>query len=81
MTEWNVLNNEHFLKVGDKAVKFSQNIGQTVYNRVIFPYINDVWGMKYKSGDYAIEHDHWPSLFSFAYYINPPENSHYLFQN
>jgi len=75
MTEWNLVENENFLTIADKAVKFSQSIGQTVYNRVIFPYINDVWGMKYKSGEYAIEHDHWPATFSFAYYINPPENS------
>jgi len=30
--------------------------------------------MKYRSGDYALSHDHWPALWSMSYYINPPED-------
>lgn len=75
MTDWDVLHNEDFLKVGKKAAKFAINIARQIWSVGINPVLTDVWGMKYKSSEYAIPHDHFPSLFSFAYYINPPENS------
>jgi len=34
---------------------------------------------KYKSEDVAITHDHWPSIWSFAYYINAPKGAPGLF--
>ena len=38
-----------------------------------------MWGMRYKSGEQAIMHDHWPALWSFAYYLNAPEGAPGLF--
>ena len=34
-----------------------------------------MWGMIYKKGEYAIEHDHWPTLWSGVYYLKSPKNS------
>jgi len=75
MTDWDVSYNEHFLKVGEIALKFSKDIAKKVWAVTISPILSDIWGMKYKTNEYAISHDHFPSMFSFAYYINPPENS------
>ena len=38
-----------------------------------------MWGMRYKSGEQAIMHDHWPSIWSFVYYLNAPEGAPGLF--
>ena len=31
--------------------------------------------MKYKSNEHAVQHDHWPALWSFAYYLNAPKGA------
>ncbi len=36
---------------------------------------SELWGVLYKEGDYITEHNHSPSLFSFAYYVNAPKGS------
>jgi hypothetical protein len=33
-----------------------------------------LWGTKYKSGEIATEHDHWPATFGCVYYMNPPKD-------
>jgi len=75
MTEWDVFHDENFVKIGENALKFSRDISKQIWSVQINPLLTNIWGMKYKSNEYAIPHDHFPSLFSFAYYINPPENS------
>jgi hypothetical protein len=32
--------------------------------------IADCWGVVYRKDDFTLEHDHWPALWSFGYYIN-----------
>ena len=41
--------------------------------------LHNLWGMKYKTNDYAIEHDHWPSVWSFVYYPKVPKGAPGLF--
>jgi hypothetical protein len=36
---------------------------------------SEVWGVLYNEGDYTTPHQHSPSLFSFAYYVNAPFGS------
>ena len=36
---------------------------------------SELWGVLYKPGDYITQHNHSPSLFSFAYYVNAPTGS------
>ena len=79
MTEWTMQSETGFKKLAkiilDMAVKGSKER----YNRIIKPRISDMWGMRYKSGEQAIMHDHWPALWSFAYYLNAPKDAPGLF--
>lgn len=34
--------------------------------------ISNIWGLIYKKGEYAVEHDHYPAIYSFVYYVNCP---------
>ena len=34
-----------------------------------------MWGMRNESGDSFRVHDHWPSTWSFTYYLNPPKGA------
>ena len=43
------------------------------------PKVAEMWGMKYKSGEIAIEHDHWPCAWSGVYYLKGPKDSPGLF--
>jgi hypothetical protein len=33
--------------------------------------VKELWGLKYKPGDYSNSHSHEPALWSFTYYIDP----------
>lgn len=79
MTEWIMQDQPGFkeLAVIIKQMAFEGSLKQ--FNREINPEISDMWGMKYKSNDHTIPHDHWPSLWSFAYYLNAPKDAPGLF--
>ena len=34
------------------------------------PTITDCWGVVYRKDEFTQQHDHWPALWSFGYYIN-----------
>ncbi len=34
------------------------------------PSVTDCWGVVYKKDEYTLQHDHWPSMWSFTYYVN-----------
>jgi len=42
-------------------------------------YCNAMWGVNGVSGEITTPHDHWPSTWSFCYYIEPPEGCSNLF--
>ena len=79
MTEWIMQDQPGFkeLAVIIKQMAFEGSLKQ--FNREINPEISDMWGMKYKSNDYTFTHDHWPALWSFAYYLNAPKGAPGLF--
>tara|TARA_B100000287_G_scaffold349756_1_gene338408 strand:+ start:942 stop:1472 length:531 start_codon:yes stop_codon:yes gene_type:complete len=35
----------------------------------------ELWGVLYNKGDYIERHQHYPSLFSFVYFVNAPKGS------
>lgn len=35
--------------------------------------VNVMWGARAESGQIATPHDHWPTIWTFCYYIQPPE--------
>ena len=37
--------------------------------------IKNLWGLKYTSGQTTKAHDHWPAIYSCAYYITAPEGA------
>ena len=79
MTEWTMQSKTGFKKLADIILDMAVKGSKERYNRTIKPVISDMWGMRYKSGEQAIMHDHWPSLWSFAYYLNAPKDAPGLF--
>lgn len=75
MTEWNLLNEDGFKELGNIVKDLSIQASEIKYKTNIKPFITAMWGIKYKSLDYAILHDHFPATWSCVYYINPPKNS------
>ena len=79
MTEWKMWHEPPFKKIADIALNVASTLGPKLYNRNINLQLIQLWGMKYKSNEEAIKHDHWPALWSFVYYINAPKNASGLF--
>lgn len=75
MTEWNVGNKDGFKELVDIIKNLSIKASEIKYKTTINPYIKSIWGMKYKSFDYALPHDHFPATWACVYYINPPKDS------
>jgi hypothetical protein len=79
MTEWKMWHEPGFKKLASIVLDISRKISEAKYNRPINPMLDNLWGMKYKSEEITIAHDHWPALWSFAYYINAPKGAPGLF--
>ena len=79
MTEWIMQHKTGFKDLAKVILEMSVEGSKLRYNRKINPYITNMWGMRYKSGEQAIMHDHWPALWSFVYYLNAPEGAPGLF--
>jgi len=75
MTEWQMWNEPGFRRLAIYICDMAKEISKKVYNRTFVPYMQDMWGMKYKSGETAVIHDHWPAVWSCAYYVNAPKNA------
>ena len=75
MTDWVMTDKPGFNQLSEKVKAISNFLSKKYYNRELEPRISDMWGMIYKKGEYAIEHDHWPTLWSGVYYIKAPKNS------
>jgi len=79
MTEWKMWHEPGFKQLASIALDISKKISKAKYNRPINPMLDNLWGMKYKSEEVAIAHDHWPAIWSFAYYLNAPKDAPGLF--
>ena len=79
MTEWHMHNELGFKKLVDISIDIAKRVSLNKYNRNINFKLTNLWGMKYKSDEEAIPHDHWPALWSFAYYLNAPKDAPGLF--
>ena len=79
MTEWRMWHEPGFKKLAHYIIKASHVASTQTYNTAIEPVITNMWGMKYKSEEIAISHDHWPSIWSFVYYLNAPKDAPGLF--
>ena len=79
MTEWRMQDNIGFRDLAEIIKLVAIKGSKERYNRDIDPEIIDMWGMKYKSMETAITHDHWPAIWSCAYYVNAPKGAPGLF--
>ena len=79
MTEWLMTNKPGFKQLADIMITMSKIIAKQKYEVDYIPVINNLWGMKYIDEDYTVTHNHWPSIFSCVYYIDPPKNAPGLF--
>ena len=79
MTEWKLHNESGFKKLVNIAIGIAKQVSQSKYNKDVNFKLNDIWGMKYKSEDTTLAHDHWPATWSFAYYLNAPKDAPGLF--
>ncbi len=72
MTEWKMADKPGFIKLSYYFREIAKEISFNDHKRTYGMRVKDMWGMKYKSEEYAKSHDHWPALWSMSYYINPP---------
>mgnify|MGYP001216380236 FL=1 len=79
MTEWNMELEPGFKQLTNVAINIAKKASLNKYQTDVDLKVSSLWGMKYKSEEFAISHDHWPSLWSFAYYLNAPKGAPGLF--
>ena len=79
MTEWNLELEPGFKQLANIAVNLAKKASYDKHMTDIDLKISNLWGMKYKSEETAIPHDHWPAAWSFAYYLNAPKGAPGLF--
>jgi hypothetical protein len=80
MTEWQMWNHTGFNKLANIIIETIPEITKTKYELSGFkPSIIDMWGLKYKSEEYAEEHHHWPSAWSVVYFVKGSKDSPGLF--
>ena len=79
MTDWKMWHEPGFKKLSGIVLDISKKISESKYNRLIKPALDNLWGMKYKSEETALAHDHWPAIWSFVYYVTAPKGAPGLF--
>ena len=57
-------------EIANKLVEISKDN----YKTEVDLFFTDIWGMKYKSNDEAVSHDHFPAAYSLVYYIDVPKD-------
>ena len=79
MTDWKMMDQPGFKELAEIIKEATIEASKQRYGIIINPVITDMWGIKYNSEEIASPHDHYPSTWSCAYYINPPKESPGLF--
>ena len=71
MTEW-YMHKTHtcFQWVCNKALTLAERHNPHKVDMEVY----DCWGAVYREGEYTKEHDHWPCLWSFVFYVDSCEN-------
>ena len=79
MTDWRMSEKPGFNKLKKYIYEMASKVSIEAMNRKIDPFITDMWGIKYKSEQISIQHDHWPAVWSCVYYVNAPKDAPGLF--
>ena len=75
MTDWDISNKPGFKQLTKHIISITKYLSEKYYHRKDTKLrIDNMWGMIYKRDEYAMVHDHWPSIWSGVYYINVPDN-------
>lgn len=74
MTNWEMWDYPGFNKLSSILSNIVKELASNKKRKDVKFNIVDMWGCKYKDGDYTIEHEHWPSVWSMVYYLFPPKD-------
>jgi hypothetical protein len=76
MTKWTMQADEPFKALVDLAICKVKEVSDKFFNRPDIDWmIKSCWGARYKKGDFARLHDHYPAIWSLVYYVSAPHNS------
>lgn len=75
MTKGNLIDKDGFKELVDIVKNLSVLASEIKYKTKINPFVKYMWGVRYKSFNHTLPHDHFPATWACAYYINPPKNS------
>jgi len=76
MTGWAMQNEEPFATLANLAHLKVSEISDIFFNRPDIEWIiKSCWGVRYKKGDNAFLHDHYPATWSIVYYVLSPKGS------
>lgn len=77
MTDWQMwkTNEPCWKAVADQVINICKTLRPKGFYENMTPCLTDMWGAMYLSEEKTIPHDHWPSTWSFCWYLNKPEDS------
>ena len=81
MTLWHMQNEDGFKELSAILIDCVEKISKIRYKMDTKFKIDTMWGMKYKSEETAVGHNHWPATWSCVYYLNAPEGASGLLFN
>lgn len=74
MTSYHMNDEEPFKKLMSYMEDILNKFCIKQFNTKVELTFRDIWGMKYKSNDEAIPHNHFPAFYSFVYYVDVPKD-------
>lgn len=74
MTGWHMHSYSGFDKLCGIIMKTTGVIGSRINDTFLDFKLVNIWGCKYKSNEETISHDHWPNVWSIAYFLYPPKD-------
>jgi hypothetical protein len=69
------LQNKNFQPLIDLVLSFCSEVSKTQFKTELEFECYNCWGMLYNEGDHAVQHSHYPSLFSAVVYLHVEEDS------
>ena len=74
MTEWRLdLESKEVSELANKAIELSSDIRKS-FSEIKY-YTRSCWGASYTKGEYTDTHAHWPTVYSWCYYVKVPKGS------
>jgi hypothetical protein len=74
MTPWHIEDRQEVQILKKYILEFAKYATKHKFDRDYDFRFHSMWGVKYESGDFVENHDHWPAIWSACYYLNPPDD-------